>query len=97
MIVTFCGHGEIYQRTKVRQWLEEVISQLIEAGATQFYSGGYGAFDDMVAGIVWAKKKNIRTRKISLFCHIWIRKLIKIGSMMSYIHHWKWHLAALQF
>ena len=45
MIVTFCGHREIANVGQVREWLNNVCIQLIDDGASEFFLGGYGAFD----------------------------------------------------
>ncbi len=47
MIVSFCGHGNIYQKAEVGVWLAITIEALIENGAEVFYLGGYGDFDSM--------------------------------------------------
>lgn len=57
MIVTFCGHRDISDRDGVQVWLEQCIEQLILEGATEFYLGGYGAFDSMVKATVWKLKR----------------------------------------
>lgn len=49
MRVTFCGHKEVYDRASVETWLNKVIEDLIELGADEFYLGGYGSFDKLVA------------------------------------------------
>lgn len=57
MVVTFCGHSTVYPREPVEAWLREVVSALINRGADKFYLGGYGAFDEMAASVVWELKK----------------------------------------
>ena len=52
MIVTFCGHREVYEYEKVKAWLESVVDELIQQGAAQFYLGGYGQFDALAALVV---------------------------------------------
>ncbi len=52
MTVTFCGHSDVYEIEAVRNWLKIVIRQMIGQGATEFYSGGYGDFDRLVAGVL---------------------------------------------
>lgn len=52
MIVTFCGHREVPDRAQVRVWLNDVCERLIEGGATEFYLGGYGAFDRLCAEVL---------------------------------------------
>ena len=47
--VTFCGHREIENTESVRQWLYGVIERLLRQGASVFYLGGYGAFDNLAA------------------------------------------------
>jgi uncharacterized phage-like protein YoqJ len=56
MIVTFCGHSDVYQPDAVKNWLRVVVSHLIEAGAETFYLGGYGSFDSLAATVVREKK-----------------------------------------
>lgn len=52
VVVSFCGHSRVSNYDEIHEWLINVISQLIDEGATLFYSGGYGQFDHMVAGIL---------------------------------------------
>ena len=52
LTVTFCGHSEVPDRAQVRVWLNDVCERLIEGGATEFYLGGYGAFDRLCADVL---------------------------------------------
>ena len=53
MIVTFCGHRDVYSsEDRLRQWLKETVRELISRGADKFYLGGYGAFDRLSASVV---------------------------------------------
>lgn len=52
MTVTFCGHGDISPSPELRRLLTEAVEELIIEGATEFLLGGYGAFDNMAAGVV---------------------------------------------
>ena len=52
MVVTFCGHGHVPNGDPVRQWLYQVVKELILKGADKFYLGGYGEFDLMAAAVV---------------------------------------------
>lgn len=56
MTVTFCGHSTVYPMEPVEAWLRETVGALILRGAEKFYLGGYGAFDQMAASVVWAQK-----------------------------------------
>ena len=56
MTVTFCGHSTVYPLEPVEAWLRETVAALILRGAEKFYLGGYGAFDQMAASVVWAQK-----------------------------------------
>ena len=56
MIVTFCGHGTVYPIDPVQDWLQNTVAKLIDRGADKFYLGGYGAFDEMAASVVWKQK-----------------------------------------
>lgn len=56
MIVTFCGHRDCAQSDELRAWLYQRVEQLILDGATDFYLGGYGAFDAMAASVVRSLK-----------------------------------------
>ena len=40
MIVTFCGHRDVFQSDDVRAWLVDCVEKLIQEGATDFYLGG---------------------------------------------------------
>lgn len=57
MIITFCGHRELYDEKEVRAWLESVTKDLIAKGAEKFYLGGYGAFDRLAASVLAEQKK----------------------------------------
>ena len=56
MTVTFCGHSTVYPMEPVEAWLRETVGALILRGADKFNLGGYGAFDQMAASVVWAQK-----------------------------------------
>ncbi len=56
MIVTFCGHSELYQTEGISKWLDLILPSLIEGGADTFYLGGYGAFDRLAAAAVMRQK-----------------------------------------
>ena len=58
MIITFCGHSQIYDIEKVKTWLEKKIQELIINGNEKFYLGGYGAFDRLAASVL----SNIKQR-----------------------------------
>lgn len=58
MLVTFCGHKDVFQKQQVNEKLAAVVAALIEEGATEFYLGGYGDFDYMAAKIVRELKKD---------------------------------------
>ncbi len=57
MIITFCGHKELYDEKEVRAWLERVTENLIVNGAETFYLGGYGAFDRLAASVLAEQKR----------------------------------------
>lgn len=57
VIVTFCGHRDVSQPDAVRAWLTDCVEALIQEGCTNFYLGGYGAFDNMAASVVWKFKE----------------------------------------
>ena len=57
MIITFCGHRELYDEKEVKVWLERVTENLIVNGAEKFYLGGYGAFDRLAASVLAEQKK----------------------------------------
>lgn len=52
MIVAFCGHNEVTNPDDVRLWLEDMVGDLIQRGATTFYLGGYGGFDRLAASVL---------------------------------------------
>ena len=56
MNVTFCGHSRIDQTNDFSQWLDNILSSLIEGGASTFYLGGYGDFDNLAAAAVKRQK-----------------------------------------
>lgn len=52
MTVTFCGHKDIADASKVRTILDEILRGLVAEGADRFLLGGYGGFDSLVAHAV---------------------------------------------
>ena len=57
MIVTFCGHSNIYGDNGLEKRLVAVVEQLIGEGANLFLLGGYGSFDSVAAGAVKEAKQ----------------------------------------
>ena len=57
MIVTFCGHREVFLKEDVKLWLYEKVEQLIQTGANTFALGGYGEYDQMAASVVFEMKQ----------------------------------------
>ena len=57
MIVTFCGHRDVFDPEAVSAWLNVTIEGLIREGADCFYLGGYGQFDALVAAAVRKQKE----------------------------------------
>ena len=57
MTVTFCGHGDVFHTEEVHTWLVDTVTKLINLGADMFLLGGYGAFDQMAASVVWELRK----------------------------------------
>lgn len=53
----FCGHSKVNDPEKVREWLYEQIEEIIAEGATEFFLGGYGEFDNLAAYVVSKLKK----------------------------------------
>ena len=49
MVVAFFGHREVGDEQSVREWLRNVIVQLIAEGANEFFFGGKGRFDSAAA------------------------------------------------
>lgn len=57
MTVTFCGHSRLYNQTsEFSKWLDIILPSLIEGGASTFYLGGYGDFDNLAAAAVRRQK-----------------------------------------
>ena len=52
MIVTFVGHGDLYDTDQLQALLREAIEEIIRHNETTFYCGGYGCFDLICARIV---------------------------------------------
>lgn len=57
MIVTFCGHSNIYGDNGLEKRLVAVVEQLIGEGANLFLLGGYGSFDSVAAVAVKEAKQ----------------------------------------
>ena len=56
MVATFCGHRQLFNQEAVSKWLDIILPSLIEGGATTFYLGGYGTFDQLAAASVKRQK-----------------------------------------
>ena len=52
MIVTFCGHSQIYDKDTIRKRLTDEIHELLRTGHRKFYLGGYGDFDNLSAVVL---------------------------------------------
>ncbi|MBR4702924.1 MAG: hypothetical protein IKO91_03680 [Oscillospiraceae bacterium] len=57
MVVSFCGHSEVYPQDRIEKELRVVIGHLITEGTEQFLLGGYGQFDLLAAKVVAEEKK----------------------------------------
>ena len=57
MIITFCGHDNIPDINKVREWLSHVLDRFIYEENVICYLGGYGGFDRLAASVVRQKQK----------------------------------------
>ena len=57
MIITFCGHDNVPDNQKVRDWLSSVLDQFIYEDNVICYLGGYGTFDRIAASVVREKQK----------------------------------------
>ena len=65
MIVTFVGHGELYDTDQLQTLLRDAIEEIIHHNETTFYCGGYGRFDLLCARIVKDLKSSYpKTRSI---------------------------------
>ena len=56
MIVTFCGHSQIGNPEKIQKDLESAVHSMLNRGATRFYLGGYGEFDQLAAKVLYRLK-----------------------------------------
>ena len=56
MIVTFCGHSQIGNPEKLQNVLESAVHSVLNRGATRFYLGGYGDFDQLAAKVLFRIK-----------------------------------------
>ena len=57
MIITFCGHDNVPDIDKVREWLRHVLDQFLYEENVICYLGGYGGFDRLAASVVREKQK----------------------------------------
>lgn len=58
MIITFCGHDNVPDSNKVKQWLANALDQFLYEDEIICYLGGYGAFDRVAASVVRQKQKS---------------------------------------
>ena len=63
MIVTFCGHRNVFDPETVGAWLNEIVEELIREGANCFYLGGYGQFDALAAAVIFFFLNRYRAKK----------------------------------
>lgn len=63
MVITFCGHDNVEDINKVRDWLRNVLDQFIYQENVICYLGGYGGFDRLAASVVRQKQKANPTMK----------------------------------
>lgn len=57
MIITFCGHDNVQNIDKVKDWLCNILDQFIYKENVICYLGGYGGFDRLAASVVRQKQK----------------------------------------
>ena len=57
MIITFCGHNDVPDIQKVREWLCCVLDRYTQEEKVVCYLGGYGGFDRLAASVVRQKQK----------------------------------------
>ena len=57
MIITFCGHDDVPDINKVREWLTHTLEQFMYEDNIICYLGGYGEFDRLAASVVRQKQK----------------------------------------
>ena len=57
MIITFCGHDNVQEVDKVREWLGIVMDQFRDEETVTCYLGGYGGFDRLAASVVRQKQR----------------------------------------
>ena len=57
MIITFCGHDNVSDIHKIKEWLGNVLDQFIHEENVIFHLGGYGGFDRLAASVVRQKQK----------------------------------------
>lgn len=58
MIITFCGHDNVSDIDKVKDWLCNVLDQFVYEENVICYLGGYGGFDRLAASVVRQKQKS---------------------------------------
>ena len=73
MAVTFCGHSDLTEEARIKDWLYETTMLLISQGTHRFLLGGYGRFDSLAASVVWEQKSN----------HPWIESIL----VLPYLNH----------
>ena len=61
MIIAFCGHDNVQDIDKVRNWLSDSLDQFLYEENVTCYLGGYGGFDRLAASVVRQKQKENTT------------------------------------
>ena len=57
-IITFCGHDNVSDIDKVKDWLCNVLDQFVYEENVICYLGGYGGFDRLATSVVRQKQKS---------------------------------------
>ena len=65
LIVTFCGHSQIYDKDTVRKRQTNEIHELLRTGHRKFYLGGYGDFDNLAAAVLDEIKETYPNKEVS--------------------------------
>lgn len=64
MIITFCGHAQVSNEPRLKERLRDLLWELCENHAVEFYLGGYGNFDTIACSVCAELRREMPQTKL---------------------------------